>query len=92
MKKCFVYIVTNKSMTLYTGMTNSLEQRTFQHKSDTNKGFTSRYNISKLVYFEEFTDVRDAIAREKQVKGWLRRKKIALVNSMNPKWKDLSVR
>jgi len=92
MKQYFVYIVTNKSMTLYTGMTNSLEQRIFQHKSHTNKGFTSRYNISKLVYFEEFNDVRDAIAREKQIKGWLRRKKIALINTINPEWKDLSVR
>lgn len=91
MKKCYVYIATNKSMTLYTGMTNSLERRIFQHKSHTYEGFTSRYNISKLVYFEEYNDVRDAFAREKQIKGWVRRKKLALINSMNPEWKDLSV-
>lgn len=92
MKKYYVYIVTNKSMTLYTGMTSSLERRISQHKSNIYEEFSSKDNISKPVYFEEYSDIREAIAREKQIKGWLRRKKIALVNSMNPEWKDLSAR
>ena len=86
----YVYIMTNKSGTLYTGVTNNLEKRVFQHKHHLVKGFTKKYNITKLIYYEVTSDVRSAIAREKQIKGWLRRKKIALIESMNPEWKDLA--
>jgi len=86
----FVYIMTNKSGTLYTGVTNNLERRIYEHKHHLVKGFTSKYNIEKLVYFEETNDINAAISREKQIKGWLRKKKIALIESINPGWKDLS--
>ena len=86
----FVYIMTNKSGTLYTGVTNNLERRIYEHKHHLVKGFTNKYNIDKLVYFEETNDINAAISREKQIKGWLRKKKIALIESMNPDWKDLS--
>jgi putative endonuclease len=86
----FVYIMTNKSGTLYAGVTNNLERRVYEHKHHLVKGFTHKYNIDKLVYFEETTDINAAISREKQIKGWLRKKKIALIESMNPGWKDLS--
>ncbi|MCG2770870.1 MAG: GIY-YIG nuclease family protein [Desulfobacterales bacterium] len=86
----FVYIMTNKSGTLYTGVTNNLERRIYEHKHHLVKGFTSKYKIGKLVYFEETNDINAAISREKQIKGWLRKKKIALIESMNPGWKDLS--
>ena len=86
----FVYIMTNKSGTLYTGVTNNLERRIYEHKNHLVKGFTNKYKIDKLVYFEETSDINAAISREKQIKGWLRKKKIALIESMNPGWKDLS--
>jgi putative endonuclease len=86
----FVYIMTNKSGTLYTGVTNNLERRIYEHKHHLVKGFTNKYNIDKLVYFEETNDINAAISREKQIKGWLRKKKIALIESINPGWKDLS--
>ncbi len=82
--------MTNKSRTLYTGVTNDLERRVYEHKQKIVPGFTARYNITRLVYFELTQDVEAAIAREKQIKGWLRRKKIALIESVNPEWKDLS--
>ena len=82
--------MTNKSGTLYTGVTNNLERRIYEHKHHLVKGFTSKYNIEKLVYFEETNDINAAISREKQIKGWLRKKKIALIESINPGWKDLS--
>jgi putative endonuclease len=82
--------MTNRSGTLYTGVTNNLERRIYEHKHHLLKGFTNKYNIEKLVYFEETNDIRAAISREKQIKGWLRKKKIALIESMNPGWKDLS--
>ncbi|MBU4232444.1 MAG: GIY-YIG nuclease family protein [Proteobacteria bacterium] len=82
--------MTNKSGTLYTGVTNNLERRIYEHKHHLVKGFTSKYKIGKLVYFEETNDINAAISREKQIKGWLRKKKIALIESMNPGWKDLS--
>ncbi len=82
--------MTNKTRTLYTGVTSNLRERVNQHKEKIYPGFTSRYNIYKLVYFEEYADVRDAIAREKQIKGLLREKKIVLIESVNPEWKDLS--
>ena len=82
--------MTNKSGTLYTGVTNNLERRIYEHKHHLVKGFTNKYNIDKLVYFEETNDINAAISREKQIKAWLRKKKIALIESMNPGWKDLS--
>jgi len=90
MKDYFVYIMTNKSKTLYTGMTNNLARRDFEHKNKLLEGFTKKYNINKLVYFEVFNNPDDAIRREKQIKGWLRKKKIELIESLNPEWKDLS--
>ena len=81
--------MTNKSGTLYTGVTNNLERRVYEHKHHLFKGFTNKYKIDKLIYFEETTDINAAISREKQIKGWLRKKKIALIESMNPEWNDL---
>jgi len=89
MKHYYVYIMTNRSRTLYTGVTNNLTRRVFEHKHHLIDGFTKKYNITKLVYYEETNDVREAIAREKQIKGWLRKKKIALIESINAEWKDL---
>jgi putative endonuclease len=89
-KHYYVYIMTNRSRMLYTGVTNDLERRVYEHRHKLISGFTSRYNITCLVYFEETGDVLTAIEREKQIKGWLRAKKIALIESMNPEWKDLS--
>jgi len=86
----YVYIMTNRSKTLYTGVTSNLENRVFDHKHHTRPGFTSRYRVDRLVYFERFGSVHAAIAREKQIKGLLRIKKMALIVSMNPEWRDLS--
>jgi len=85
----FVYILTNKSRTLYIGVTGDLLQRLHQHRNKLVEGFTKRYNITELVYFEETSNVTEATAREKQLKGWLRAKKIALIEASNPEWKDL---
>ena len=90
MKQYYVYIMTNRSLTLYTGITNNLQRRMYEHKHHLVVGFTSKYNITRLVYFEETPDAYAAIVREKQIKGWLRAKKIALIESMNPEWRDLS--
>ena len=89
-KQYYVYIITNRSKTLYTGVTDDLIRRVYEHKNKLVEGFTKKYNITRLVYFEETNDVQSAIAREKQIKGWLRSKKIALIDSLNPKWNDLS--
>ena len=87
----YVYILTNWSNTvLYTGVTNNLERRLCEHKNKSVKGFTEKYNVNKLVYFDSTTDVKAAIAREKQIKGWTRNKKKALIESINPQWNDLS--
>jgi putative endonuclease len=86
----FVYIMTNRSKTLYTGVTNSLVRRVHEHKMGTGSGFSAKYKVDRLVYFERFEDVRNAIERERRIKGWLRIKKIALIVSVNPEWKDLS--
>lgn len=86
----YVYILTNRSKTLYIGVTNDLLRRTHEHKRAGVPSFTRRYNLDQLVYYETFGDVRAAIRREKQVKGWLRARKIALIESMNPRWEDLS--
>ncbi len=89
-QQSYIYILTNKTnKVLYTGVTNNLIKRTYQHKSKIADGFTKRYNVNKLVYFEVFTDIRDAIAREKQIKAGSRQKKLTMINAMNPKWDDL---
>ncbi|MGB8644722.1 MAG: GIY-YIG nuclease family protein [Anaerolineae bacterium] len=85
-----IYIMTNRSRTLYTGVTNDLMRRVYEHKHKLVPGFTSKYNITLLVYHETFPDINQAIAREKQIKGWVRSKKIALIESANPEWKDQS--
>lgn len=90
MKQYYVYIMTNRSKTLYTGVTNDLMRRVYEHKNKMIDGFTKKYHITKLVYYEETNDIQVAISREKQIKGWLRGKKIALIGSVNPKWNDLS--
>ena len=87
----YVYILTNKRNTvLYTGVTNNLERRLYEHKNKMVEGFTAKYNVNKLVYYEETGEVVSALTREKQIKGWLRIKKEALINTVNPEWKDLS--
>ena len=90
MKTYSVYLMANRSRTLYTGVTGNLHRRVYQHKHNLIKGFTSKYQLKKLVYYECCYSPQTAIAREKQVKGWLRQKKIALVESVNPEWKDLA--
>jgi putative endonuclease len=89
-KKYWVYIVCSVSGTLYIGITNNIERRVWEHKSGEFEGFASRYGCNRLVYYESFDDVRKAIAREKQLKGWVRREKIALIESVNPRWQDLA--
>jgi putative endonuclease len=86
----YVYIMTNKSGTLYTGVTGNIKKRIWQHKTKLVPGFTSRYNITQLLYYECFTDVHSAIRREKVIKGWVRQKKLDLIASTNPNWLDLS--
>jgi putative endonuclease len=86
----FVYIMANESRTIYCGVTNDLPRRVTQHKSGDVPGFTARYGLKKLVYFESCPDIRDAIAREKQIKGWTRAKRLALIATMNPEWDDLT--
>lgn len=90
-KTFYVYIMTNeRNAVLYTGVTNSLERRVFEHKNKLIEGFTSKYNITKLVYYEESSDARTAIEREKQIKAGSRTKKITLIEAMNEGWNDLS--
>ena len=87
----FVYISTNYTNTvLYTGITNNLERRIAEHQSESIEGFTKRYHVTKLVFYEEFQNVTDAIGAEKKIKGWTRKKKIELIQDLNPDWKDLS--
>ncbi len=91
MKRMYVYIMTNrKDGVLYTGVTNNLQRRVAEHKARNTSSFTARYNLTKLVYYEKSDDPTVAISREKQIKGWLRSKKIALIESVNPLWSDLS--
>ena len=86
----FVYIMTNKRNTvLYTGVTNNLIRRVYEHKEKMTGGFTKRYNVTKLVYYEVFEDIENAILREKQIKDVSRHKKIELINSMNNEWREL---
>jgi putative endonuclease len=86
----WVYILASHSKTIYVGVTNDLERRLYQHRNKLLPGFTARYDVDRLVYFEQTSDVVSAIAREKQIKGWSRSKKVALIESMNPEWEDLS--
>ena len=90
-KTYVVYIITNRSKTLYTGVTNSLVRRVREHKMGSGSRFAAKYKVDRLVYFERFEDVHSAIEREKEIKGWLRIKKIALIVSINPAWRDLSL-
>lgn len=90
MRDYYVYIMTNRSGTLYTGVTNDLERRGYEHRRKLVPGFTRKYDITRLVYYETTADVRDAIAREKQIKSWRRSKKVALIRGLNPRWKDLA--
>jgi putative endonuclease len=85
----FVYILSSLSGTLYVGISNNVQRRSAEHRIGSKKSFTARYSVDRLVYFETFSDVVKAIAREKQIKSWRREKKIALIRSMNPSWKDL---
>ena len=89
-RRYFVYIMANASKRIYTGMTNSLRRRVREHKLKLTAGFAAKYNITRLVYFESFEDVRNAIEREKQIKAWTRAKRLALVESTNPKRDDLT--
>ena len=92
MKSYWVYILSNQNNNvLYIGITSELEQRVYQHKNKLIKGFTEKYNVNKLIYFEESIDPESAILREKQLKGWTRKKKEMLINKMNPEWRDLSL-
>ncbi len=92
MQKYWVYIIGNKYMsTLYTGVTNDIVRRVWEHKNGEIKGFTQRYRCSHLLYFEDFADINQAIAREKQIKGWRRDRKIELIMSLNPDRLDLAV-
>ena len=90
MKSYYVYILANNGKMLYTGVTSNLEKRVYEHKHHLVNGYSKKYNINKLVYFEETKDVHAAIEREKQIKGCLRQKKIALIESVNPEWRDLA--
>ena len=86
----FVYIMSSNSGTLYIGMTNSIYRRALQHKSEKIEGFSSKYHCTRLVHYESFDDVHQAIGRERELKGWTRAKKIALIESRNPRWADLA--
>ena len=86
----YVYIATNKTNSvLYTGVTNNLNRRMYEHRQKVIKGFTSKYNVNKLVYFQEFPNVTEAISAEKRIKGWLREKKLNLIRTVNPYFEDL---
>ena len=91
-KEYYVYLMASHRRTLYVGVTNDLERRVRQHKTKSNpESFTARYNVNRLVYYEAYGDIHEAIAREKQIKGWRRSKKVALIESTNTQWRDLSL-
>ena len=90
MRNFYVYILTNTAHVLYIGVTGNLESRFWEHTQDRSSTFAGKYNLDRLVYYESYHDIRDAIAREKQLKGWRRSKKIALIEARNPRWTDLS--
>ena len=89
-RRYYVYIMASRSLNLYTGITDNIFRRALEHKSGNIEGFTKRHNINRLVYYEIFKYVYNAIAREKQIKAWTRAKRIALINSLNPTWEDLA--
>jgi putative endonuclease len=90
--RSYIYLITNwNNKVMYVGVTNNLERRIYEHKKKLVKGFTKKYNVNKLVYFEETQDVTTAINREKEIKKWRREKKNQLVNRINPTWQDLSL-
>ena len=89
-RQCYVYLMTNKTNSvIYTGVTSDLQKRIYEHKEKIIEGFTKRYNINKLVYYEVFDDIENAITREKQIKGGSRNSKLELIRSMNPSFRDL---
>ncbi|HTQ25359.1 MAG TPA: GIY-YIG nuclease family protein [Candidatus Binataceae bacterium] len=88
-KNYYVYVMPGISRTLYVGVTNDLERRVAEHVEGLTRGFTAKYHVKRLVYFEAFEEIKAAIAREKQLKGWRRAKKIKLIESLNPDWNDL---
>ena len=90
-KNYYVYILTNKSSTLYTGITNDLYRRLYEHKNKLVPGFTKKYNINKLIYYEIFNDPISAIIREKEIKGWTRKKKIELIKKENSNFEELEI-
>ena len=90
-KTYYVYIMASKrNGTLYTGVTNNLERRVYEHKNNIIEGFTKKYKVHSLVYYEETNDINDALEYEKRIKGWLRNKKVALIEETNPNWDDLA--
>ncbi len=91
MNSYWVYIMSGRTRTLYVGVTNNLERRAYEHQDKRFPGFTSKYRLDRLVYFEEHSDIRAAIEREKQIKSWRREKKVALIESVNLNWRDLSL-
>ena len=91
-RQYFVYVLASRSRVLYVGVTNDLERRVFEHEQKLIPGFTAEYDVNRLVYFESTRDVLAAIQREKQIKGWRRDRKVALIESINPDWEDLSLR
>ena len=90
MRQFYVYIVASRSGVLYIGMTNDLERRVWEHQQKLVPGFTAKYNVNVLVYYDAFPDAIQAIEAEKKIKGWTRAKKVRLIESLNPKWRDLS--
>lgn len=89
-KEYYIYLLTNKRLNvLYTGVTNDLIRRVYEHKNKLVDGFTKKYNVDRLVHYEAYSDVSDAITREKEIKGWSRTKKNSLINQGNPQWEDL---
>jgi len=91
MKSYFVYILASATGVLYVGVTSALESRTKQHKEKLLEGFTNQYDVNRLVYFESFAQIKNAILREKQIKSWRRDKKLALIHTTNPTFRDLSL-
>jgi putative endonuclease len=89
-KRYYVYIMASRSLTLYTGVTGDIYHRALQHKAGEIEGFTKRYHINRLVYYETFMYVNNALAREKQIKAWTRAKRLALIKTINPAWQDLA--
>ncbi|MGD9889805.1 MAG: GIY-YIG nuclease family protein [Dehalococcoidia bacterium] len=90
MRSYYVYILASRTRVLYVGVTNDLQRRVYQHRTSTASQFTARYRVTMLVHCEEPTNIRDAISREKQIKGWARAKKVALIEADNPQWVDLA--